>query len=132
MDKVAGLAYHLFSTFIPAYYGKQSEEDAWTALVDVVEETYMGDFLFLYLKPGDGNKIWQPSWNQVITDSLPTPLMRHVVPDPEAKLLLSDELIAFDYDIISKTSDIFHGRYIIESAFVAGLSWGDSQLERQE
>ncbi|PBK96990.1 hypothetical protein ARMGADRAFT_722642 [Armillaria gallica] len=33
---------------------------------------YRGDLFFLYPKPGDGNSIWRPSWNQVMTDKLPS------------------------------------------------------------
>ncbi|KAK0443394.1 uncharacterized protein EV420DRAFT_1724266, partial [Desarmillaria tabescens] len=58
VDKIAGMAYLLDSECIPAYYGKQSEEDAWIALVDAALRWCQGDLLFLYPKPGNGMKIW--------------------------------------------------------------------------
>ncbi|KAK0450959.1 hypothetical protein EV421DRAFT_1731970 [Armillaria borealis] len=72
VDKVAGLAYLLYSKSLPAYSGTQSVEDAWTALVDTMFEGYRGDLFFLYPKPGDGINIWRPSWNQVMNDPLPS------------------------------------------------------------
>ncbi|PBK78246.1 hypothetical protein ARMSODRAFT_1010845 [Armillaria solidipes] len=70
-DKVAGLAYLLYSKSLPAYNGTQSVEDAWTALVDSMPGEYRGDLFLLYPKPGDGINIWRPSWNQVMNDKLP-------------------------------------------------------------
>ncbi|KAK0430370.1 hypothetical protein EV421DRAFT_1721619, partial [Armillaria borealis] len=58
VDKVAGMAYLLHSDSIPAYYGEQSEEDAWSLLVDVAAHQCQWDLLFLYPKPGDGTKAW--------------------------------------------------------------------------
>ncbi|KAK0434538.1 uncharacterized protein EV420DRAFT_1488585 [Desarmillaria tabescens] len=111
VDKVAGMAYLLLSDSIPAYYGKQSEEDAWTALVDVTVNLVQGDLLFLYPEPGNGNKIWRPSWKQAMTKPLPT--------------LSEGPLI--DYPDNIDDVDAFYNGYVIESAFVRGLSEGDSQ-----
>ncbi|KAK0443374.1 uncharacterized protein EV420DRAFT_1649307 [Desarmillaria tabescens] len=111
VDKVVGLAYLLRSDFMPAYYESQSEEDAWTALVAVAGGWSQAELLFLYPKPGDGNKIWRPSWKQVMTEELPT----------RSPLL---------YRWASETYvDSYPGKhaYIIESASVRGLSKGDSQ-----
>ncbi len=72
VDKVAGLAYLLRSDRIPAYYEALSEEDAWTALVDVMHEEFRAELLFRYPKPGNGNKGWRPSWRQVMTEVLPS------------------------------------------------------------
>ncbi|KAK0451289.1 uncharacterized protein EV420DRAFT_710101 [Desarmillaria tabescens] len=71
VDKVAGMAYLLNSNSIPAYYGKQSEE-VWAALVNMTAQHTQGDLLFLYPKPGNGNKIWRPSWRQVMIEELPS------------------------------------------------------------
>ncbi|KAK0502497.1 hypothetical protein EDD18DRAFT_693673 [Armillaria luteobubalina] len=72
VDKVAGLAYLLYSNYIPIYDGQQSEEDAWTALVNVVQDRSQAQLLFFYPKPGDGNKCWRPSWKQIMTEILPS------------------------------------------------------------
>ncbi|KAK0226542.1 hypothetical protein IW262DRAFT_1294719 [Armillaria fumosa] len=72
VDKVAGLAYLLRSDRIPAYYEARSEEDAWTALVDVIHEEFRAELFFRYPTPGDGNKRWRPSWKQVMTEVLPS------------------------------------------------------------
>ncbi|KAK0483099.1 hypothetical protein EDD18DRAFT_1362072 [Armillaria luteobubalina] len=72
VDKVAGLAYLLQSDRIPAYYEARSEEDAWTALVDVMHPVFRVELFFRYPKPGDGNKHWRPSWRQVMIEVLPS------------------------------------------------------------
>ncbi|KAK0199646.1 hypothetical protein DFS33DRAFT_1363873 [Desarmillaria ectypa] len=109
VDRVAGMAYLLESEFIPAYYGEQSEEDAWTALVDVTLDWCQEDLLFLYPKPGNGTKSWRPSWKQVMTEKLPAECPWLDCSDQDNKT-----------DIES-----YHNGYIIESAFVRGLFEGD-------
>ncbi|KAK0435343.1 uncharacterized protein EV420DRAFT_1317765 [Desarmillaria tabescens] len=71
LDKVAGLTYTLLSREVPAYYEMQSLEDAWTMLVNDMREWFRSDLLFLFPKPGNGNKGWRPSWRQVMTEVLP-------------------------------------------------------------
>ncbi|KAK0462274.1 uncharacterized protein EV420DRAFT_1639481 [Desarmillaria tabescens] len=71
-DRIAGLAYLLRPQIIPAYYEAQSEEDAWTALVNVIAYDYKVPMLFLYPEPGNGNEIWRRSWDQVMNGSLPS------------------------------------------------------------
>ncbi len=71
VDRVAGLSYLLWTDELPAYHAAQSAEDAWTALVDEMDVTYRGGIFFLYPKPGSGNRSWQPSWKQVMTEVLP-------------------------------------------------------------
>ncbi|KAK0506544.1 hypothetical protein EDD18DRAFT_1037902, partial [Armillaria luteobubalina] len=66
IDKVAGLAYSLFSGSIPTYYENQSLEDAWTALVNEMTPTYRAILLFTYPEPGTGCVKWRPSWKQVM------------------------------------------------------------------
>ncbi len=68
IDKVAGLAFSLDSSAIPAYYESQSLEDVWT---EVINEMLWDNrsFLFLtYPEPGTGCKKWRPSWQQVMTN----------------------------------------------------------------
>ncbi len=66
VDKVAGLAYLLGTKEIPAYYATHSEEDAWTALVRVISEPLREQLLLGYDTPGNGYKVWCPSWRQVM------------------------------------------------------------------
>ncbi len=73
VDKVAGLAYLLRTDEISQYSETQSEEDAWTALVDELNMTYRGHLFFLYPKRGNGKMFWRPSWNQAMTGTLPPP-----------------------------------------------------------
>ncbi|KAK0222234.1 hypothetical protein IW262DRAFT_1296809 [Armillaria fumosa] len=67
VDKVRGLAYLLYTESNPPYDASQSEEDAWTALVDVMQDWLRADLFFLYPEPGDGHK-WRPSWKQAMTN----------------------------------------------------------------
>ncbi|KAK0466570.1 hypothetical protein IW261DRAFT_1346614 [Armillaria novae-zelandiae] len=71
LDKITGLASCLESAKIPAYYENQSLEDAWTALVNTIIPWLRGDLFFLYPEPGETEKKWRPSWDQVITKPLP-------------------------------------------------------------
>ncbi|SJL17921.1 uncharacterized protein ARMOST_21491 [Armillaria ostoyae] len=105
-DKIAGLAYLLRPDIIPAYYEAQSEEDAWTVLVNVISHDYKAPMLFLYPEPGNGNEIWRPSWDQVMKGSLP----RH---DPN---LLHD---AVTWNQETNTNS--YRALVIESALVRGL-----------
>ncbi|PBK68157.1 hypothetical protein ARMSODRAFT_937206 [Armillaria solidipes] len=66
VDKVAGLAYLLETKEIPAYYETHSEEDAWTALVRVMSEPLREQLLLDCDGPGNGYKVWRPSWRQVM------------------------------------------------------------------
>ncbi|KAK0461639.1 uncharacterized protein EV420DRAFT_1330483, partial [Desarmillaria tabescens] len=66
VDKIAALAYLLLSREIPAYREAQCEEDAWTALVNVISKRYRGQLFFLYPEPGNGKRCWRPSWDQVM------------------------------------------------------------------
>ncbi len=64
LDKIAGLAYRLSPKSIPIYDDTQSEEEAWEALVEVMDEKFVTQLLFLYPEPGIGGKHWRPSWKQ--------------------------------------------------------------------
>ncbi|KAK0457739.1 uncharacterized protein EV420DRAFT_1270972 [Desarmillaria tabescens] len=71
VDKVAGLAFPLRPTTIPAYHESESLEDAWTALVNAMHPWMRVYFLFLYPDIGRGCKKWRPTWEQVMTGPLP-------------------------------------------------------------
>ncbi|KAK0460062.1 uncharacterized protein EV420DRAFT_1747038 [Desarmillaria tabescens] len=120
VDKVAGLAYLLRSDRIPAYYEAQSEEDAWTALVDVMLDEFRAEFLFRYPKPGNGNKSWRPSWRQVMTEVLPS----YHLPIGIGQVDRKEE----DTD-----TDWYWG-HCIESGYVRGLAEGpqDGELRQGE
>ncbi len=109
VDKVAGMAYLLHADSIPAYYGEQSEEDAWTSLVDVTAHQCQWDLLFLYPQPGDGTKTWRPSWRQVMTDWI-----------PQGQHHSSLQIGCWNQDGKTDANAYYNG-YIIELAFVQGL-----------
>ncbi len=46
VDKVAGLAFPLGPKSIAAYHESESLEDAWSALVNAVDEGYRGELFF--------------------------------------------------------------------------------------
>ncbi|KAK0438814.1 hypothetical protein EV421DRAFT_2021134 [Armillaria borealis] len=116
MDKVAGMTYPLGSMSIPAYYEEQSEEDAWIALVNATGRESQGNLLFMYPEPGNGNRFWRPSWNQVMSEKLPTEYPFIYFSDPHARIGI----------------DSHYHAYSIESAFVRGLSKRDSQGQKRQ
>ncbi len=65
-DRVAGLAYLLYTEYIPTYDAEQSEESAWVALVNAMVGESRMDLLFCYPEPGNGSKCWRASWEQVM------------------------------------------------------------------
>ncbi len=71
VDRVAGLAFPLQPTTIPAYHESESLEDAWTALVDAMSPVNRADILFMYPGAGLGCKKWRPTWMQIMTEPLP-------------------------------------------------------------
>ncbi len=71
MDRVAGLALHMYPTVIPAYYESGSLDDAWTALVNTTHSYARALLLFQYPAVGLGCKKWRPTWDQVMTEPLP-------------------------------------------------------------
>ncbi len=71
VDKIAGLAFLMDSATIPAYYESESLEHAWTALVNAMDADCRGELFFLCAEPGNGDKKWRPSWEQVMTKPLP-------------------------------------------------------------
>ncbi|PBK63379.1 hypothetical protein ARMSODRAFT_541512 [Armillaria solidipes] len=77
LDKVAGLTYLFCSEYskshIPEYRDQQSDEQAWTALVNVMLNHNRAHLLFFYPEPGDGSVCWRPSWKQIMTKTLPSP-----------------------------------------------------------
>ncbi|PBK76377.1 hypothetical protein ARMSODRAFT_1011639 [Armillaria solidipes] len=66
VDKIAGLAFLMYSRAIPAYYESESLEDAWTALVLSMDERRRAQLFFLCPEPGNAGKKWRPSWDQVM------------------------------------------------------------------
>ncbi|PBK59651.1 hypothetical protein ARMSODRAFT_966722 [Armillaria solidipes] len=109
LDKVAGLGYILDLVYLPIYDGRQSEEDAWAALVDAMFKYSRWDLLFFYPEPGDGSKCWRPSWNQIMTKILPSQQMS--LWDGVFKLREHPD----------DRADFYQG-YHIDSGYVRGLS----------
>ncbi len=70
VDKVASLIYLFHSECIPIYDGYQSEEDAWTALLNVTQDWFRADLFFFYPQPGDGKSVWRPSWRQAMNHTV--------------------------------------------------------------
>ncbi|KAK0190262.1 hypothetical protein F5146DRAFT_905857, partial [Armillaria mellea] len=70
VDRVAALVYLFHSESIPKYDEYQSEEDAWTALLNITQDWFRADLFFFYPGPGDGKKIWRPSWNQAMNHTV--------------------------------------------------------------
>ncbi|KAK0442464.1 hypothetical protein EV421DRAFT_2082449 [Armillaria borealis] len=109
LDRIAGLGYILDLNYLPIYDEAQSEEDAWTALVYAMLEYSRENLLFFYPEPGDGSKCWRPSWNQILTKSLPS----------HQKSLgrwCEDRMVGEDL-----STDSYNG-YHIDSGYVRGLS----------
>ncbi|KAK0438762.1 hypothetical protein EV421DRAFT_938706 [Armillaria borealis] len=71
VDRVAGLAFPLRVSMIPAYYESETLEDAWTALVNAMDHWMRAGFLFVYPGVGLGCKKWRPTWDQVMMEPLP-------------------------------------------------------------
>ncbi|KAK0462277.1 uncharacterized protein EV420DRAFT_1240519, partial [Desarmillaria tabescens] len=65
VDRVAGLVFLLYSDGIPKHDATQSEEDAWVALVNVLDVYRCGELFLLYPEPGTGKKHWRPTWEQI-------------------------------------------------------------------
>ncbi len=104
VDKVAGLAFSLWSKTIPAYHESESLEDAWTALVDALFPLMRVNFLFGYPGAGLGCKKWRPTWKQVMTEPLP------------------DDIICYDHVEYNKeTSEAWYEGSCIERGLVQGL-----------
>ncbi|KAK0482800.1 hypothetical protein IW261DRAFT_1469758 [Armillaria novae-zelandiae] len=72
VDKVAGLALLMGPTRIPAYYESQSLEEAWVALLNVIRPSDRALLIFQYPGVGLSCKRWRPTWEQVMTEHLPT------------------------------------------------------------
>ncbi|PBK64638.1 hypothetical protein ARMSODRAFT_844999, partial [Armillaria solidipes] len=62
VDKVVGLAFPLRSQEIPAYNGEWPEEEAWKALLNMIEGNYRGHLLFLYPEPARDDRPWWMWW----------------------------------------------------------------------
>ncbi|SJL09000.1 uncharacterized protein ARMOST_12376 [Armillaria ostoyae] len=110
VDKVAGLVYPLVRKTTPVYNWTQSEEDAWTALVNEMNGHYGGQMLFLYSAQGNGRKFWRPSWKQAMTEKLPS----------SAKLATLWSWVCHTEEM----DDSYEGP-LIESCYVQGLAQRD-------
>ncbi|KAK0499294.1 hypothetical protein EDD18DRAFT_1440940 [Armillaria luteobubalina] len=73
LDKITGLVYPLRPFVIPIYDPKQSPEESWEVLMDVMGFHYQMQLLFHYPEPGDGKKCWRPSWLQVMSQRIVFP-----------------------------------------------------------
>ncbi|KAK0217529.1 hypothetical protein EDD85DRAFT_368819 [Armillaria nabsnona] len=71
VDRVAGLAFPLRPSMIPAYHESETLEDAWTALVNTMAPRMRAAFLLVYPGVGLGCKKWRPTWDQVMMEPLP-------------------------------------------------------------
>ncbi|KAK0245452.1 hypothetical protein EDD85DRAFT_943878 [Armillaria nabsnona] len=107
VDKVAGLAFSLRTQSIPAYYESQSLEDAWSALINEMQLGNRGILLFTYPEPGSAYKKWRPSWEQVMTKSLPK--------NPDFEFAVHTPTLAED--------DLYYGLHI-KRGIVRGLAVG--------
>ncbi|KAK0433497.1 hypothetical protein EV421DRAFT_2088582 [Armillaria borealis] len=124
VDKIAGLAYLMHCKTIPAYYESQSLEEAWTALVNSMDELYRGCLFSLCPEPGNAGKKWRPSWDQVM-----------MKPPPANDLLLSnievdrdetrDEDLANYADCIE---GLVRGLAVVEEKSPSLASWGTIRL----
>ncbi len=111
VDRIAGLVYLLDTVkAIPAYHEMQSLEEAWTALVDVCSHMDRATLFFTYPRPGNGNKVWRPSWSQVMNNAQVLPSIRGYF---EAEVRRTEDI---DSDWVEEVS--------IESGYVQGLAEG--------
>ncbi|KAK0434070.1 hypothetical protein EV421DRAFT_1354855 [Armillaria borealis] len=112
VDRVAALGYLLLSREIPAYHEVQCVEGAWTAVVNVISERCRGQLLFLYPEPGNGNRLWRPSWDQVMTGKL-----------------LSMDAVQLQENVgrYDRTDTDEYSGLCIESGFVQGLAEGGEE-----
>ncbi len=112
LDKVAGLAYLLNSDFIPIYDAEMSDMDAWEVLMDAMSSRYRAEFLFYFPEPGNGNKYWRPSWQQIMT-------LKHFVPWSPLWLEYVKRMEGADAD--------WYEGFCIDSADVRGLEEGPKE-----
>ncbi len=118
-DRVAGLAYLLYTEYLPTYDAEQSEESAWVALVNAMGGESRQNLLLCYPEPGNGSKCWRASWKQVMNTTFLS--LGGVPVDDEADVGRTDET-----DV-----DWYQG-LCINSAKVRGLAdTSDKETPRQ-
>ncbi|KAK0211928.1 hypothetical protein IW262DRAFT_1280238 [Armillaria fumosa] len=113
VDKVAGLAFPLWTHTIPAYHESETLEDAWMALVNAMPPLIRGQLLFMYPGVGLGSKKWRPTWDQVMKEPLPQsgrPL------GADMNLLRNDEI----------DEDSYYG-FCIQKGYVRGFDTGSAE-----
>ncbi|KAK0430081.1 hypothetical protein EV421DRAFT_2091210 [Armillaria borealis] len=119
VDRIAGLVYLLSAVgAIPAYYEMQSMEDAWTALVDVLWERDRAALFFTYPRPGNRNKVWRPSWSQVMNNVEILPSSTGIL---ETMVQRTEDT---DSDWVEEVS--------IDSGYVQGLADGSHDGKRRQ
>ncbi len=104
------MGFLLWSSKIPVYDESQSLEDAWTALMNTMLSSIRAELFFSYPEPGNGHAKWQPSWDQVMTTSL-----------PRAYRSVSSMGVQRDAET---NVDLCQMTFCIESGFVRGLAEG--------
>ncbi|KAK0237661.1 hypothetical protein EDD85DRAFT_789811 [Armillaria nabsnona] len=68
IDRVAGLAFPFWCEAIPTYSASQTEEEAWSTLLDAISWKYRAELFFFYPEPGNGpTQTWRPTWKQLMT-----------------------------------------------------------------
>ena len=72
VDRIAGLAFVLGSGTLPIYLPGEPPEDAWSRLLETMNENFRGELLFLFPVPGKGHWLWAPTWEQILSYELPS------------------------------------------------------------
>ncbi len=122
LDKVAGLVYLLKTKSIPMYNPRQSPEDAWEVLMDMMDPRFQGQLFFFYPEPGEGRKCWQPSWEQVMRNNTMSPRLYQARPNVRG--------IYWDAD--SQPDSVYFGPSYILSGNVLGLSEAPEELKHRQ
>ncbi|KAK0243470.1 hypothetical protein EDD85DRAFT_761067, partial [Armillaria nabsnona] len=108
VDKVAGLAFPLQPRTIATYHEGESLEDAWTSLVNVIQEGYRGELFFWYPEPGNADTKWRPLWDQVMLKTLP-----------------ADDYSEMTVERDKETGEDWCRVHCVEKGFMRGLAMGD-------
>ncbi|SJL16897.1 uncharacterized protein ARMOST_20427 [Armillaria ostoyae] len=119
LDKIAGLGYILDLKYLPMCDSSQSEEDAWETLVNAMFRYSQQDLLFFYPEPGNGSKCWRPTWNQIMTNTLP--LCKRSLWDCSPAVGTDGHRRTVWIKDEDGSADSYHG-YQIDSGYVWGLS----------
>ncbi|KAK0474199.1 hypothetical protein IW261DRAFT_570330 [Armillaria novae-zelandiae] len=67
IDRVAGLAFLFSCDVIPVYTASQTEEEAWSTLLDAMSWGNRAQLFFFYPEAGNGPmQTWRPTWKQLM------------------------------------------------------------------